>query len=185
MAAASTKKKPTDADGEQPSGSALSASSAAPPSPLGEDGVARGEATGDGSGARLPDADVSTIGPDAKELGAPAQTAPNAVPLKPPVAPPSDEVPPDAPNEKEPSVPTLEEWVKAGYEPDLYHHRFGKNPKPNTPAARAAESSAKRAYRIWPHGDLHRNGKVHAPGSTIHLTDAEAEGLGCVSLDEG
>lgn len=44
--------------------------------------------------------------------------------------------PPDAPNEDEPIVPTLHEWMQAGYEETNYYLRFGRNPTPTTTAAK-------------------------------------------------
>ncbi len=114
-----------------------------------------------------------------------------------PPPPTEDEYPPDAPNEREPSVPTLAEYVESGYDPSGYHKRFGKNPAPNTARAlREAEAvaAALRApappregrgeYVVWPHGALQRNGKVHAPGSVVNLPHVEAFGIECLSPSE-
>jgi hypothetical protein len=104
--------------------------------------------------------------------------------------------PPDAPNEREPVVPTLAEWLAAGHAEIGYCRRFGKNPTPNTPAAKAdakpalvhlppsPDPNGLRRYKVWQHGELHRNGKVYRPGDTLELTEAVAAGITCVVLAE-
>lgn len=47
------------------------------------------------------------------------------------------------------------------------------------------DPNAPRRYRVWQHGELHRNGVVYRPGDTIDLTAAVAAGIGaCVELVE-
>lgn len=104
--------------------------------------------------------------------------------------PPASEetFPPDAPNADEPEVPTLKEWTDAGYEEANYYHRFGKNPTPNTKPAEAIPSRAsrrgKKAFVVWPHGSLARDGVLHEPGSILMLSEQEAAGIPCVSPAE-
>lgn len=160
------------------------------PAIAGSDGVARGEAVGDGTGVRLPDADPSHIGEPSTPLDVPEPR-----PATPPFEGEPIVYPSDAPNEREPVVPTLAEWLAAGYAEVGYCRRFGKNPTPNTPAAKAdakpalvhlapePDPNATRTYRVWQHGELHRNGKVYRPGDTLDLTDAVAASIGaCVAL---
>lgn len=51
--------------------------------------------------------------------------------------------------------------------------------RPDAPAARRAGT---KRYRIWPHGELHRNGKRHLPGELIELSDDEAKVLSDILL---
>lgn len=103
----------------------------------------------------------------------------------------------DAPNDKEPSVPTFAEYVEAGYDASGYHRRFGRNPKPNTERAKQEQAQAsldaqpkrrgghagKAPYTVWEHGSLQCNGVLYAPGESVDLTADQAEAIGeCVSL---
>jgi hypothetical protein len=111
-----------------------------------------------------------------------------------------DEFGEDAPNDKEPQVPTFDEYTEAGYDASGYHKRFGRNPKPNSERAKreavqAAASTAaavmrekaahvgKAMYVVWEYGSLHCNGVLTEPGGLVDLTFAQAEAIGeCVSL---
>jgi hypothetical protein len=42
----------------------------------------------------------------------------------------------------------------------------------------------KRKYRVWPHGELHRDGVVYKPGDELTLTEDVAQAIGCLELVE-
>lgn len=48
-------------------------------------------------------------------------------------------------------------------------------PPPAAPAA-----NAMRTYRVWPHGDLQRNGVTHKPGETLELPADVAAAIPCL-----
>ena len=116
---------------------------------VGFDGAARGEAVGDGTGLRLPDADSSTIGPNATSLDV---------------------------------SPTL-----ASDDAAVEHARASlaaASPDEKTKLADlgATVQPVTRRYKVWPHGELHRNGVVYKPGAELELTESVAAGIPCLVL---
>jgi hypothetical protein len=53
-----------------------------------------------------------------------------------------------------------------------------------TPDGPAAAPNAMRKYRVWAHGDLHRDGMVYGPGAEIELLPSVADGIACLELVE-
>jgi hypothetical protein len=56
---------------------------------------------------------------------------------------------------------------------------------PTMPAPSSNDPNAPRAYRIWPHGTMERDGVTYKPGATIELRPSEAHGIGCLEVVEG
>lgn len=43
-----------------------------------------------------------------------------------------------------------------------------------------SDPDAPQIYRVWEHGTLQRDGKVHQPGDELVLRPSEAEGIPCL-----
>lgn len=57
-----------------------------------------------------------------------------------------------------------------------------EEPTKHRPDAPPARRSGTKRYRIWPHGELHRDGAKHKPGDEIELSDDEAKALSDILL---
>lgn len=148
------------------------------PMVVGDDGVARGSATveGDGSGTPLPDADASTIGPDATPLDAPELAEP---------PPPCKHC---GPGTKATRPCSLQCFVNAGNDPaefEAYERETDEREAAEAAEKRetvAAEAVARAKARdamskkvrvtIGPHGSLSHNGVVYMPGTSHDLPAA-------------
>ena len=52
--------------------------------------------------------------------------------------------------------------------------------EPIPPVVVPPSPPGKARYRVWPHGDLHRNGKVYKPGDELILHEEEAANIVCL-----
>lgn len=122
---------------------------------------------------------------------APAPASP-----EPPPAPVAEEVPELEPEpESEASLPPVLD-VPAPVEPVVIVEPADvveQVSAPPPPAVDAVEAlpmlpsllvPAVRRYRVWPHGELHRNGVVYGPGAELELTPEQAASIPCLSLVE-